>query len=368
MKQLFSEVGAVDAADRAAKITTARERESELMTESYPPLTGGWYLTGPTASGKSGLALELATRIGAEILSLDSMAVYRGLDIGTAKPSPEDRRRVPHHLIDLVEPGTLFSLADYLAAAHRVVNEVQSRGRRVLFVGGTPLYLKGLLRGVAQGPPADWDLRRRLEAEATQQPPGSLHRQLAAVDPAAAGRLHPNDQRRVIRALEFFELTGTPISQWQQQFESPLPHQMGRGFWLQWPREDLYRRIDQRVDEMLAAGWREEVARLMDQGVELGRTAQQAVGYQEIWQHLSQGDSSENLAERIKHRTHNFARKQTTWFRSLPECESVEIGSGSDFLELADRLAAEILSRERNFLNNPQKPLKAAPGVADKWS
>ena len=178
-----------------------------------------WFLTGPTASGKSAVGVELARRIDAEIVSLDSMALYRRMDIGTAKPTAEQRRAVPHHLIDAIEPWEEFSLARYVDEAARTVGEIAGRGRQVLFVGGTPLYLKGLLRGIFRGPPADWEFRRRLADEARSRGGDWLHRRLAEVDPVSAARLHPNDARRLIRALEVFEKTGRPISELQRQFE-----------------------------------------------------------------------------------------------------------------------------------------------------
>ena len=159
-----------------------------------------WFLTGPTAAGKSAVAIELARRIGGEILSLDSMAVYRSLDIGTAKPSPAERQAVPHHLLDLLEPTEDFSIAQYLDAAHRAVRQVLERQRPPLFVGGSPLYLKAILRGLFDGPPADWEFRSELEEIAGRDGSNALHARLAAVDPAAAARLHPNDMRRLIRA------------------------------------------------------------------------------------------------------------------------------------------------------------------------
>ena len=182
------------------------------------------------------------------------MALYRGMDIGTAKPSREERLAVPHHLVDVLDCDQEFSLAQYVEAATRQVESIRGRGREVLFVGGTPLYLKGLLRGIFQGPPADWTLRHRLEAEAGQSPPGWLHRRLMEIDPAAAARLHPNDTRRLIRAIEVYQKTGRPISHWQQQFTSGRPAESGRVFVLDWDRQELYARIDRRVDAMFAAG------------------------------------------------------------------------------------------------------------------
>ena len=170
---------------------------------SFEPVEDCWFLTGPTASGKTGIGLELAERIGAEIVSLDSMALYRGMDIGTAKPTAEQRRRVPHHLIDIVNPDTEFSLSQYVAAAHQVVAQIRQRGCEVLFVGGTPLYLKALLRGLYPGPPADWQFRQEIEEELKFVGIEALHTRLQQVDPLAAARLHPHDKRRIIRASKY---------------------------------------------------------------------------------------------------------------------------------------------------------------------
>ena len=169
---------------------------------AFPPLVNCWYLTGATASGKSRIGLCLAQRLHAEIISVDSMAVYQGMDIGTAKPSTQDRELVPHHLIDLVPPSQPFSLAEYLSAAHRVVEEIHGRGKQVLFVGGTPLYLKSLVRGVCEGPPADPEFRREVEAEVERVGLQALRERLEQVDPLSATKLHPHDKRRMIRALE----------------------------------------------------------------------------------------------------------------------------------------------------------------------
>jgi tRNA dimethylallyltransferase len=297
-------------------------------------------LAGPTASGKSAAALELASRIGAEILSLDSMAVYRGMDVGTAKPSAEDRARAPHHLIDLVEPDENFSVADYLAAAEAACRGIVSRGRTPLFVGGTGLYLRSLLRGVFEGPAAAPDVRRRLEAEAEAHGPEALHARLKSVDPTAAARLHPNDVRRVVRALEVAELTGRPLS--EQQEQPPLsPAERPRHVdWLSPPREWLYRRIDARVDAMMAAGLLDETRRLLARPGGLGRTARQALGYRELIDHLEGRLPLAEAVDLIKLRTRQFAKRQHTWFRNLEECRATEITGGEAPAAIADRLAA----------------------------
>ncbi len=282
-----------------------------------------WYLSGPTASGKSAVGLELARRLGAEIISLDSMAIYRGMDIGTAKPTAADRQAVPHHLLDVVEPQEEYSLAQYVAAAGAAVEAIAARGRVPLFVGGTPLYLKALLRGIFSGPPADWALRRRLQELERQEGAGALHERLAAVDPLSARRLHPSDQRRVIRALEVWEKTGHSISELQQQFERARPAAECRVFILDWPRAELVRRIDERVEAMFASGLVDEVRRLMAGSKPLGRTASQAVGYREVVAHLAGELNLDAAKELVKLRTRQFAKRQGTWFRSLGECRLV---------------------------------------------
>ena len=296
-----------------------------------------WFLTGPTAAGKTGVGIELAATIGAEIVSMDSMAIYRGMDIGTAKPSADERRKVPHHLIDAVDPHESFSLAQYLAAAEACVGEIRSRGREALFVGGTPLYLKGLLRGVFEGPAADWELRRRLEEEARCGEAGLLHRRLGEVDPASARRLHPRDTRRIIRALEVHAKTGQPISDLQRQFEVACPAEACRVFVLDWPREALHARIDRRVDEMFALGLVDEVRGLLGGASPLSKTAGQALGYREVLEHLAGRATLDDTVAAVKLHTRQFAKRQGTWFRSLEECRFVA--------ELADAVPAEIAGR-----------------------
>lgn len=302
-----------------------------------------WILTGPTASGKTAIGIELAHRLGAEIVSLDSMAIYRGMDIGTAKPSLLQRSVVPHHLIDIVEPHEEFSLARYLESAARVVAEIRQRGREVLFVGGTPLYLKGLLRGIFDGPPADWDLRRQLVDEAQRAGPGSLHQRLVQVDPVAAARLHPNDTRRLIRALEVYQRTGRPISELQQQFEVGRPARECRVFVLEWPREELHVRIHARVEAMFAAGLVDEVQGLLARPESLSATARQAVGYREVIEHLEGRIDLPGTIDLVRQHTRQLAKRQGTWFRSLSECR---------FLSMSDRgepprVAARIIEADR---------------------
>jgi tRNA dimethylallyltransferase len=298
-----------------------------------------WFLTGPTASGKSAVGLELAQLLDAEIVSLDSMAVFRGMNIGTAKPSAAEQQAVPHHLIDLVDPWQDFSLADYLHHARQACEQILARGKRVLFVGGTPLYLKALLRGVFAGPAADWPLRQRWQQFAETYGNAALHAELAKVDPLSAARLASADVRRIVRALEVFEKTGQSITQLQQQFDRAHPAEACRVFVLDWPRELLAERINQRVDAMLTGGWLDEVRTLISLDHPLSRTARQAVGYCELADHLAGKMPLDSAVESIKGRTRQFAKRQRTWFRSLSECRFVPMHLSTPMDRLAARLA-----------------------------
>jgi tRNA dimethylallyltransferase len=301
-----------------------------------------WFLTGPTAVGKTAVSLALAQRIGAEIVSMDSMAIYRGLDIGTAKPTPAERRQVPHHLVDLVDPHEDFSLAQYVDAVQTAAAEIRGRGRQVLFAGGTPLYLKGLLRGIFQGPPADWDFRRAIMAEAAANSSDWLHAQLTAVDPTAAARLHANDTRRLVRALEVFRLTSRPISDWQQQFERAAPADACRVFVLDRPKDELMARIDRRVDVMFAEGLVEEVRQLRATPRGLSKTARQAVGYREVIDHLEGRHNLPATIDLVKTHSRQLAKRQATWFRSLSECRFISIEGNVAAEEVAERVLTQI--------------------------
>ncbi len=323
-----------------------------------------WFLTGPTAAGKSAVGVELAERIGAEIVSLDSMALYRRMDIGTAKPSPEQLGRVAHHLIDVLEPHEEYSLAQYVAAAGRVAAEIAARGRRVLFVGGTPLYLKGLLRGIFDGPPADWELRRRLIEESQRRGEGWLHAQLAKVDPAAAARLHPRDVRRLVRALEVYEKTGRPISELQRQFDVGRPAADCRVFLLEWPRSELHARIDLRVDAMFSAGLVDEVRRLLAEPRPLSRTARQAVGYREAIEHLEGRQTLPATVELVCRHTRQLAKRQGTWFRSLSECRPIPIAGQLDAAAVAGQIAEGTVP----IFVSAKMGLSPLPGIAEQES
>ena len=289
------------------------------------PFENTLILTGPTGCGKSSLGLNLAERLGAEIVSMDSMALYRGMDIGTAKPDAAARLRVHHHLLDVLAPWESASVAWWLKEAATSVREIERRGKCALFVGGTPLYLKALLRGLFDGPSADTKLRQRLLQEAQSAGCEQLHKRLAGIDPSAAARLHPNDVRRVVRALEVWELTGRPISAWQGQWHKEIAvaqsaEQVSRVLYLDLPRPALYARIDARVRHMIEAGFVEEVRSLRCSPLPLSREAAQALGYRELLEHLDGKSSLEEAVARIQQRSRNLAKRQLTWFRHLPEC------------------------------------------------
>lgn len=305
--------------------------------QAFDPVRDCWYLTGATASGKTNVGIELAKLLNAEIVSLDSMSVYREMNIGTAKPTAEQRSEVPHHLLDVVAPNDEYSLSQYVSDAHRVIGEIRARGSKVLFVGGTPLYLKALLRGVYPGPPADWDFRDQIEAEVETVGIAALHARLEQVDPLAAAKLHPNDKRRIIRALEVYKQTGRPLSHEQIHFDD-IPHEQCKAFVLSWPRRILHRRIEARVERMFQSGLVDEVTGLLDRYGELGRTAAQAVGYREVIEFLRDGQPLTSTIEQVQARTRQFARRQETWFRNLAECEFISVNAEIKPDEIAQQI------------------------------
>jgi tRNA dimethylallyltransferase len=316
------------------------------MADANFIVQNAWFLTGPTAAGKTAVGIELARQIDAEIISMDSMALYRGMNIGTAKPTADERRAVSHHAIDIFGPADEFSVAQYLEMATATANDISKRSKQVLFVGGTALYLKALLRGLFSGPTANWDLRRELEEVARIEGTATLHRRLQQLDPAAAVKLHPNDLRRIIRALEVHQTTGQPISTLQQQFNHGRSADQCRVFVLDWPRECLNERIRQRVDKMFATGLVDEVRNLLtiaaDQksGPAFGRTASQAVGYKEVLDFLKGARDLAATVELVKLRTRQFAKRQLTWFRSLSECRWIVVDEPFRPDEIAQQIHA----------------------------
>lgn len=295
-----------------------------------PSLKKCWYLTGPTSSGKTSLALEIAQRLDAEIISLDSMAIYRGMDIGTAKPTAQQQALVRHHQLDICDPTETYSVSSYVFSTHQIAKEIHARGRNVLICGGTPLYLKCLLRGLFLGPPADWEFRKAVDAEVARQGIQVLRDRLLQVDPLAADKLHPNDQRRMVRALEVAKITGTPLSHWQEQFDRPARVQDCPALVLKLDRAWLHELINQRVVRMIELGLVAEVDGLVAKYGQLSRTASQAVGYKEVIAAREAGISlgqplSEYWIEQIRAHTRQFARRQEIWYRGLTELQPLTV-------------------------------------------
>ena len=293
------------------------------------------FLVGPTASGKTAVALEVAETLCAEIVSMDSMAVYKGMDIATAKPTPEERARAPHHLLDILEPHEHSSVGEYVKRACAAVDDIRGRGKTVLFVGGTHLYLKAMTEGLFDGPEADWELRLALEDAAEREGSVALHRRLAALDPAAARRIHPNDIRRIVRALEVHEKKGRPISAMQTQFGTPHGRFRSVVVALFRRRDDLHARIARRVDAMFDQGLIDETRRLLSLEKPMGRASQQAVGYAEVIAYLHGRIALEDAKRRIKARTRQFVRKQMTWLRKFDQIEWVDVAPEADPRDVA---------------------------------
>jgi len=296
-------------------------------------------LLGPTASGKTAVALRLARKLGAEILSLDSMQVYRGMDIGTAKPSPGEQAEIPHHLLDMVDPDEAFSVGQWLTAAAGAEADLASRGKSSLLAGGTALYLKALVSGLHSVPAPHPSLRQTLEEELAEE--GGLERlaaELEETDPELHEGLHPHDVRRLLRGLEVWRSTGRPLSDWRRDWKE-TPALGIPAVALCRPRETLHGRIEARLDGMLDGEFVEEVAAI-SQGSGFGVTAKRAIGYAEILDHLDGGLSLDEARERILVSTRTLVRRQETWLRSFPDLVRLEAEEGEDAVSLADRAAA----------------------------
>lgn len=295
-------------------------------------------VTGPTASGKTAFAVELAARTGREVLSMDSMAVYRRMDIGTAKPSAADRARVPHHLIDLVEPHEDFDTARWCAAAEQALAELRARGKGAIFVGGTPLYLMAFFKGMLESPPSDPTLRAALAAREAATP-GALHAELQRLDPAAAARIHVRDVRRLVRAHEVLQQTGQTISSQQRHFDRADWARPCRIAVVERAREDLHERVRQRTEQMLAEGLLAETEAI-ERGGGFSRTAGAAIGYAECRDFLrGRYKNPTELRNRIRRNTHQLIRRQTTWLRRLPDVARIPAAGGLDAVAAALGLA-----------------------------
>jgi tRNA dimethylallyltransferase len=300
-------------------------------TSEFQPIL----IAGPTAIGKSEVALLLAERLGGEIVAVDSMQVYRGLDIGTAKPSAADRARVPHHLLDVVNVTESFDAAKFTELGHKAVAEIQSRKHVPILCGGTGLYFKAFLEGLGEAPPADRKLRAELEAT----PLDNLLQELKGHDPVAYKKIDRQNPRRVIRAVEVIRLTSKPFSAQRARWgettyelnhsnggsRGRLPHQPIHAFGFSCSAAHLHSRIDARVDEMFRRGLVEETRYLLEHGLAQNKTAMQAIGYRQVVEHLRGGCSLPETIELVKIRTHQFAKRQMTWFRRQLKLEWIEL-------------------------------------------
>jgi len=309
-------------------------------------------LAGPTAVGKSEIALRLAEQLGGEIVSADSMQVYRGLDIGTAKPSPADRARVPHHLIDILDLTESFDAAQFIRLAHRAEAEIHSRGRVPILCGGTGLYFRAFLEGLGEAPAADPNLRAELEATPLEK----LLEELRERDPAAYEKIDRQNPRRVIRAVEVIRLTGKPFSALQSRWgETPGEPEVGpsrcddrtaqravptKSNFYCFTRlpDDLRRRIDARVDAMFTRGLVDETRELLKHGLEQNKTAMQAIGYRQVVEHLRGERSLAETIELVKTRTRQFAKRQLTWFRARKNLEWIELQPDESAKQVAEKI------------------------------
>jgi tRNA dimethylallyltransferase len=308
-------------------------------------------ILGVTASGKGRLAFDLAESLGAEIISIDSMKVYRRMDIGTAKPPKEVRQRIKYHLIDIVEPSESFSVGAFLEAAMSAIEQIKSRNKPVIAVGGTALYIKALLYGLFEGPGTDERIRAELKERAQAEGLIELHRQLAKIDPVAAERIHPNDSKRIIRALEVYALTGKPISNLQQQWNKRNTQYAIRNTVNNWTIIGLRRekteesmRINSRVKKILDVGFVGEVKSLLAEEKPLSKQARCAIGYAEIIEYMNGQITLEEATELIKKNTRRLAKNQRTWFKTFKNVHWLDIEP--------DESPEKILSRTKIFMES----------------
>jgi tRNA dimethylallyltransferase len=300
-------------------------------------------ILGVTASGKSRLAFELAKSINAEIISIDSMKVYRRMDIGTAKPPKENRDQIPYHLIDVVEPSESFSVARFLELANDAINCIKSRNKPIVAVGGTALYIKALTFGLFEGPGADEQIRAELKSQAQTAGLDKLYEQLEKLDPDAAGRISPNDAKRIIRALEVHRLTGKPISSFQSQWnQSPANDWTIIGLRRDKTEENI--RMNARVKKMISAGLVDEVKCLLAEPKPLSKQARSAIGYAEIIDHLSGKMPLDDAIELIKINTRKFAKAQRTWFKTFKNVHWFDLAP--------DETPEQTFTRTQRILNN----------------
>ena len=303
-------------------------------------------ITGPTASGKTSLSLSLAERLGCEIISIDSMQIYKEMDIGTAKATVEERARVPHHMIDFLSPTESYSAEDYRADAMRALSDIVSRGKLPLFVGGTGLYMDTVIRGVAlESPPSSDELRERLIAHsATDEERDALWQRLYEVDPESAVKTHKNNVRRVVRALEIYELTGKTKTHFDEMSKAVAPDvQVGMITLDFHDRDNLYKRVDMRVDQMVEDGLLDEIQSLLDRGLlQENTTAAQAIGYKELLTYVRGESTLGEAMDQLKLSTRRYAKRQLTWFRHNGDAKRLYIDREDGVMKEKDELLSEL--------------------------
>jgi len=298
-------------------------------------------LTGPTGTGKSEFALRLAREFPLEIVSVDSAQVYRGLDIGSAKPDAGTQAAVPHHLIDLVDAAASYSAGQFVRDAAQAIADIESRGRVPLLVGGTMLYLRALIGGIAALPQGSGAIRAQIDADAARVGWPALHERLATVDASAAARIHPNDVQRIQRALEVYQATGEPISALQARTRSPLAREFLVTALVPADRARLHAALAQRFDAMMSAGLLDEVRSLFERGdLTVDHPAIRAVGYRQLWSHLAGSCPLETAAERALAATRQLAKRQMTWLRSMPDITVIDPHDAQSFVGVRDSLVA----------------------------
>ncbi|MEN6335988.1 MAG: tRNA (adenosine(37)-N6)-dimethylallyltransferase MiaA [Phycisphaerales bacterium] len=299
-------------------------------------------ILGVTASGKARLGFELAKSLDGEIISIDSMKVYRRMDIGTAKPSKEAQQQVRHHLIDVVEPSESFSVGLFLEKALAAIDDIRGRGKTIVAVGGTALYIKALLYGLFEGPGSDEMIRAELRAQAQREGTPRLHEALQQIDPEAASRIDSNDAKRIIRALEVYRLTGRPISSFQKQFDAERPMHDWTILGLRREKEQESRRMNARVKKMIDQGLVDEVKSLLAEEKPLSRQARCAIGYAEIIEHLEGRMSLGDAVEEIKKNTRRLAKGQRTWFKTFKGVRWIDVGPEETAESVIERAKREL--------------------------